>query len=463
VVVVGFLVDGRVRGPGDRSLAEDAARGMAGGGIQTHRFELVPTPVQSPRILHTPLGPYTHTRSDLVEPAPDPAARFDAEIPDACVVRLADQMAEHVRREAIGTLHAIGLDLPGRVARLVSERTGIPYCVTPRATDLHPEVANAQVREVLRGARHLVLFDEALRPAVEAAFPIRAGDAPLRLRILRRGIDLELFMPLPRQERGSAAVGLCERPELAARLADIDWGRACVVLCAQHPGETEGFGEFLFALPELLRQQPLLQVLVLPLGPIPAATDRLRAALAAGKSELLQGVLQESERYQSLLDHLGRLHAERRTDAWWQCAARLEPERRVRFLGAVSRQEFARLVALADVLVIPGTRPRPLSHLPYEALAAGVLSVASAHSGMGPLAQMLADNISAEIAALCVLRDDAPAVSELEDKLGRFVRLRPELGERLRALAVRKFDIRQTATDLRRLYAEPARATVARA
>jgi glycosyltransferase involved in cell wall biosynthesis len=174
-------------------------------------------------------------------------------------------------------------------------------------------------------------------------------------------------------------------------------------------------------------------------------------------------VLQESERYQSLLDHLGRLHAERRTDAWWQCAARLEPERRVRFLGAVSRQEFARLVALADVLVIPGTRPRPLSHLPYEALAAGVLSVASAYSGMGPLAQMLADNISAEIAALCVLRDDAPAVSELEDKLGRFVRLRPELGERLRALAVRKFDIRQTATDLRRLYAEPARATVARA
>jgi hypothetical protein len=52
-------------------------------------------------------------------------------------------------------------------------------------------------------------------------------------------------------------------------------------------------------------------------------------------------------------------------------------------------------------------------------------------------------------------------VREIEEKLGRMVRLRPELGERLRALAVRKFDGRQTAADLRRLYGE--RAVAARA
>jgi glycosyltransferase involved in cell wall biosynthesis len=256
---------------------------------------------------------------------------------------------------------------------------------------------------------------------------------------------------------------LAARPELAARLADIDWARACIVLCVQHPGETEGFGGFLFSVPELLRQQPLLQVLVLSRGPLPAAIDRLRAALAAGKPELLQGVLQESERYQPLLGHLEQLHMEKRTEAWWRNAARIEPERRLRFLDALTRPEFARLVALADLVVLPGTRPRPTSHLPYEALAAGVPTVASAHSGMGPVAQLLADHISAEIASLCLLRDDAPAVGEIEEKVGRFVRLRPELGERLRALAVRKFDIRQTATDLSRLYAEPTRATVARA
>jgi glycosyltransferase involved in cell wall biosynthesis len=119
-------------------------------------------------------------------------------------------------------------------------------------------------------------------------------------------------------------------------------------------------------------------------------------------------------------------------------------------------------LSLADLLVLPGTRPRPASHLPYEAMAAGVPTVAGAQSGMATLAALVAENISPEIASLCLLREDAPAVRELEDKLGRFVRLRPDLGERLRALAVRKFDGRQTAADLRRLYGEPSR-SVARA
>jgi glycosyltransferase involved in cell wall biosynthesis len=206
----------------------------------------------------------------------------------------------------------------------------------------------------------------------------------------------------------------------------------------------------------------MLQAVVVSIGDLPAAVDRLRAALATARPEALHGVLQESELYQPLLDHLEHLHREGRAEEWWRQAARVEPERRVRYVGEVTREEFARLVSVADLVVVPGIRPRPASHVPVEALAAGVPTVASAHAGMQGLARLVADGISAEIASLCVLRDDAPPVQELEDKLGRFVRLRPELGERLRALAVRKFDGRQTAADLRRLYGETAR-TAARA
>jgi glycosyltransferase involved in cell wall biosynthesis len=97
----------------------------------------------------------------------------------------------------------------------------------------------------------------------------------------------------------------------------------------------------------------------------------------------------------------------------------------------------------------------------FEALAGGVLPLVREATAASAVARLIADEISAEIASLCVLRAEAPAVREIEEKLGRMVRLRPELGERLRALAVRKFDGRQTAADLRRLYGE--RAVAARA
>jgi glycosyltransferase involved in cell wall biosynthesis len=379
------------------------------------------------------------------------------------VARLAEQVHQLVEAQSIGLLHAIGTGLAGRVARAVQDRAGLPYCVTPHAADLTggPE-ARDEARAVLRAARHVVLFEESWGPAVEAAFPARAGEAPLRWRILRRGVDLELFKPVPRQERRNAAARLAVRPELAQRLQGIDWERGCVALCVQHRADAEGFATFLFALPELMRQQLQLQVLVVSIGEAPAAVDQLRAALAAGRPEGLQAVLQTSERYQPLLDHLERLHAEGRTASWWKSAARLEPERRVRYTGELSRDEFAHLVALADVVVLPSMHPWGGAHVPREALACGVPAVAAKQGGTAGLAQLLADEISPEIAALCILRDDAPAVLEMEEKLGRFIRLRPELGERLRALAVRKFDGRQTAADLRRLYGLPGRATVAR-
>lgn len=466
VVVVGVLLDSRVRGPGDRALAEDVARGMASGGIQTHLIELVPSPGHSPRLLHSVR--LTHTwlrRAAPAEPAAA-AAWVDTEVGDATLDKLAERVAQLVDREGIGNLHAIGCGLAGRVARLVQRRTGAPFCVTPRGRDLRTsdDTVRAQVRDVLHAARHVVLFDESWLHAMEAAFPVRVGESPLRLRVLRRGVDLELFKPVPRQERGSAAAAFGTKHPLTARLQGIEWTRACVLLCVRYGGDAEGFAQFLFAVPELLRQQPNLRVIVVQGGETPAAVDRLRAALAAGEPGQLEGVLQESELYQPLMDHLGRLHDQGRSRSWWETAARLEPERRWRDAGEVSRDDFARLLPLADLVVLPGLNLRCTSQLPYEALAAGVLTVARAHAGMETYSRLIAEEISGEIAALCTLRDDAPTVWELEDKLGRFARLRPELGDRLRALAVRKFDARQTALDLLRIHAEPAaRTAVARA
>jgi glycosyltransferase involved in cell wall biosynthesis len=463
VVMVGLVLDGRTRGPGARALAEDLAGSLASEGIQTHLIELVPTPVSAPRLLHSIRRPDAWLRRDH-EPrsTPSPAAPeadLDGTAPDQVAQLLAAQVAHLVEREAIGSLHAIGIGLAGRVVQLVHEQCGTPYFVTPRARDIRrAEAATVERgRDVLRSARHVLLLDEQLRADFETTFATRPGESAPRLRLVRRGVDLDQFKPVPRLERARAAANLDANPVLATRLQDIDWERGCIVLCLQPTGDVDGFAQFLFALPEVLRQQPAVQVVVVASGPESAAVDSLRAALAAGRPELLVDVLQTSEMYQPLLDHLGRLHAEGRTPSWWSMAARLEPERRVRYTGSLARDEFARLLALADVFVIPGNAPHAASHVLYEALACGVLALASESAGIGPLARLVAEEISAEIASLCVLRADAPAVHELEEKLGRLVRLRPEISDRLRTLAVRKFDGRQTASDLRRLYGEPAR------
>jgi glycosyltransferase involved in cell wall biosynthesis len=201
---------------------------------------------------------------------------------------------------------------------------------------------------------------------------------------------------------------------------------------------------------------------VVPAGDEPPMVDALRAALAAARPELLHGILQTNELYQPLLDHLERLRSSSRAQEWWQQAARLEPERRVRYTGPLERDVFARLLALADVFVVPGVQGRRPSHTLYEALACGVLPIASEAAGIAPLASCVASEISGEIASLCVLRAEAPPVHELEEKLGRVVRLRPELSDRLRTLAVGKFDGRQSASDLRRLHGEPARVAALR-
>ncbi len=459
--MVGFLLDGRERGPGARALAEDVARGLAYDGIQTHRFELVPTPVSSPRLLHSVHRADAWVPMDAeTESAAAPLATLETEITDAAIESLAGAVARASERAGIGVLHAFGAGLAGRVARAVRNRAGIPYCITPQARDLG--TATDAARAILRDARHVILFDEAAATAFSTCYAPQANETPLRPRTVRRGVDLDWIKPTPRPERARVATRLAARPDLGSRLQGVDWMRACVVLVLHSGAEHDGIESLLFALPEVLRQQASLQVVVVTTGETSELVDRLRAALASGRSEKLHDVLLGDERCQPLLDHLEHVQAQGRAGAWWSNAARLEPERRVRFTGPVSREEFALLLGLTDFLVLPAQAERQSSHALVEALAGGVLGVGSAVAGAGAAARLIAEEISGEIGSLCVLEDDASAVREIETKLGRLVRLRPEVADRLRALAVRKFDARQTTADLRRLYGEATRVAVSR-
>ncbi len=235
-----------------------------------------------------------------------------------------------------------------------------------------------------------------------------------------------------------------------------------MILAVEPRGDRHGFEQFLFAVPELLRQQPALQVIVVGHGEHPV-TDGLRAALTAGRPELLHDVVKTSELCQPLVDHLERLHQEGRAEAWWSTASRLEPERRVRYVGWVSRPEFTTLLRLSDLFVLPGITVRPPSQMFFESLACGVLPLASELSGIGSIVRRIGEEISAEIASLCLLRIGVQPVREIEEKIGRIVRLRPELADRLRTLAEKSYDGARVAHELRSVYEQqPPRAAIAR-
>ena len=449
--MVGVLLDGRECGFAANAFAEDVAHFLAREGQPTHLFLLVPTPVQAPRLLHTVRRPdRPAARLESISSVETLQTPLDDRSLGVAVAALAQQLEPQVTAHRLTALHAIGLDLSAQVARALHAHTGLPYFVTPRHPDLNRGDAafRARAGAALRSAHSLLVFDGTTPRLVQERF----GVLPPRVDVLARGVDLDTFRPLPRPKRMKQAEMLLGRRELRGRLEGLDWLQSFVVLAVESREDRHGFEQLLFALPELLRLQPALQVVAVGAGD--PLTDGLRAALAAGRAELLHDVVATSELCQPLVDHLERLQLEHRAEDWWRVAARIEPERRVRFVGRVTRTEFAALLRLSDVFVMPGTASRPPSQMLFEALACGVLPLASDQAGIDAVARLVSEGISPEIGRLCVLRGEAPPVRELEEKIGRLARLRPELGEPLRALATAGFDGGRAATDLRRVYAE---------
>ncbi len=448
--MVGILLDGRECGFAANAFAEDVAHFMARDGQPTHLFFLVPTPVHEPRLLHTvrrPDRPAARLES-LSTVETSHAHVLDDRALGIAVAALAQQLESQIAAHRLTALHAVGLDLAAQVARAVHAQTGLPYFVTPRHPDLCRDDGGFRARAAaaLQHTQAVLVFDDRTQRLLEERF----GVVPAHVEVLARGIDLETFRPLPRPKRVKLAETQLGRRELRARLEGCDWLQSYIVLVAESREDRHGFEQFLFALPQLLQLQPDLQVIAIGAGD--PATDGLRAALAAGSADLLHDVVATSELCQPLVDHLERLQLEHRAEGWWSAATRIEPERRVRFAGRVTRAEFVALLRLSDVFVLPGHSVRLSSQMLFEALACGVLPLASEHAGITGLAQAVSDAISPEIARLSVLRGDAPPVREIEEKLGRMARLRPELAESLRALAAATFDGTRAAADLRRAY-----------
>lgn len=104
----------------------------------------------------------------------------------------------------------------------------------------------------------------------------------------------------------------------------------------------------------------------------------------------------------------------------------------VRFTGRLEHEEVARVVALADAMVVPSTFPEAFGMVAAEAAAAGVLPICADHSGLREVAAALAVALPAEAARLVSFPLEAGA-GAIAERLCAWLELPEPLRERSRA------------------------------
>lgn len=152
----------------------------------------------------------------------------------------------------------------GQAASLLSRWLGVPYTVTLRGTEsrhAQDPTLRPRLTAALQGAARVFSVSDSLRQVA-----LGLGVDPARAQVVGNGVDLARFYPLDRAEQ-RLELGL---PADAPVLVTV--GGLC---------ERKGFHRVMACLPELRRQHPGLQYLVVG-GPSPEGdwTERLQALAA---------------------------------------------------------------------------------------------------------------------------------------------------------------------------------------
>jgi glycosyltransferase involved in cell wall biosynthesis len=342
-------------------------------------------------------------------------------------------------------------------------RAGLRFAIKVHGSDIsytvrpHPERFVPYAREgtdaaagILAGSSHtaLALFETVPDPGL-----------PGRTRLGPPGVDVHRFRPHPEAEALHKLEGLAaqldeQRPDAGER--QDSFGRDGPVVAAALRAWGEGDARVLFVGKVLVSKGVDLLAAAWPL------IHRERRSAGAEKPRLLFigfGAFEEGLR--TLVDALG--HGD--LDAAREVAARgrgLEDQHQWRpqtpppdqplpilsgFLadppdgyadaardaagsvligGRLEHDEVADVMPAADTFAMPSTWPEAFGMVPAESAACGVPPVSADHSGMREVAQLLAGAVEPDLARLLSFPVGPGAVTELADRLNRWLSLEPE-------------------------------------
>jgi glycosyltransferase involved in cell wall biosynthesis len=146
---------------------------------------------------------------------------------------------------------------------------------------------------------------------------------------------------------------------------------------------TKGVQHAIAALPFIVARQPSVSLLVAGEGPGREPLERLAQALGEGDQEAARSLAANEAELQTLprfgpvvsqpVPQVGKLP--------------------VFFLGHLSSTQLGRLFAAADISLAPSVFPEAVGLVTTEALSAGALPIASYHSGLASVVDVVADSL----------------------------------------------------------------------
>jgi glycosyltransferase involved in cell wall biosynthesis len=307
--------------------------------------------------------------------------------------------AASVREHLPADFFLVNHVLPGAA---VGAATGMPFTVKAHGSELEFSLRGddelvAWARESLADARELVAGTEHVREVLEEV--LGAGDYLERVRVVPPGVDVEEFVPEPREEALARLVAEARRDPPVRGERHPDSGNA----------------------------------------------ERLAAFLAGDEPTVVYvGKLSPEKGVGLLLEALERVEARAVVVGFGPSRADLEQRaagRRVLFTGPLEHRHLAHLWALATVSVTPSVFPEAFGMVAAEAAACGSPPLVARHSGLAEVAEGLEAEYPPEHRELASFaRGD---VADLAVKLGKLLALpeaeRGRLSEAARRAAVSRW------------------------
>lgn len=300
-------------------------------------------------------------------------------------------IANHVIMQPYVVRRALELDAMGSL----EPRT--PYLVV-----VHGSALNFSVKKDPRLARYALEGLQGAR-AVAALSPTSVDDvvtwaAGQGLDIADKtlevppGVDIRMFRP---EKRASALEWVAGGSAGGASYDPIDPARDDVIVLAGRLLRTKGAHYAVAAMPLLLVARPRAHLLLVGEGPMRPGLERLIQALDMGDLDAVRLLIERDGELEPARDYgpvIPEMDPEQ--EAAYLAAARGRLARRVRFTGHVDHERLAHIFGAADLAVAPSVFPEAFALVSAEALAAGVLPLATYQSGLSCAMEQVSECLS---------------------------------------------------------------------
>ncbi len=354
--------------------------------------------------------------------------------------RALDRMVRQFVPDVIHANHAVMLPY---IVRTVAEEQGVPYFVSIHGSAIDFTVRKderylAYGLEGMRGARRVLVPSEHTREQVLEVFGDGVEGLERRMTLLPPGVDTEVFHPAetdfpqsvermlsslaeresgvtvgdfvgrrgeraPAEPEGEARIeyevarinGLhpdwLPEPDLAESLRRLAEAAGPFIMFLGKLLETKGIQCAIPALPLVLRDHPEVSLVVVGFGELRGILELMLEALGEGDIRFLKELCDYGNRANSsrinepfgpVLAFLDDLAGEGTLDEYLGLCMGLDLDDAVLFTGYLTPEEHSEILPYAKALLVPSLGGEAFGMVATEAMACGVVPIASCHSGL---------------------------------------------------------------------------------